>query len=211
MRSHTLLAVAAVLALASVAGAASIGKVSGAHFTLNLLGKDSIMPDATGGPGGSRIFVPLHGVCRIDLTESEDFAVEDGNCTDDARSEFSLPDPDPEDDGVSSYRVYVRALGKPGGSAETTTCREDQDGTWCSTEKVYTARAAGRSPPVDNSRALLTVCHDRDGDGVYEREQIFDDDNAEYFWKYDNHGLRLAQLRFYPDTPTDISGPCPGA
>lgn len=179
---------------------------SGQHFTLNLIGKESIGA-GTGGPGGHKIFVPLYGDCRIDLSEG-DFAVGDADCVNDPRAAFTLPNPDPEDDGVSSYRIYIKALGKPGGNATMTTCKED-DGTWCSTENVYVARAAGHSPSYDVSRTLLTVCHDQDGDGDYEREQIFDDSNAGYFWNYQNSGLRLAQLRFYPNTPTDISGPCP--
>lgn len=43
-----------------------------------------------------------------------------------------------------------------------------------------------------------------------DREHIFADENKDYLWKYDNNGLRLAQLRFYP-IPADISGPCPSA
>ena len=30
---------------------------------------------------------------------------------------FRLPNPDPDGDGTTSYSVYVRALGKPGGKA----------------------------------------------------------------------------------------------
>ena len=176
-------------------------------FNLNLIGMEKVMPVPSGG-GGHRIFVPLWGDCRIDLSEGA-FGVEDGNCTDDGTSAFRLPNPNPEDDGVSAYRVYVRALGKPGGSAVFQSCVEDGDGTWCGTETVVVARAAGESPQMDISKEALTVCHDRDGDGTYDREQIFDDENADYYWNYQNSGLRLAQLRFYPNTPTDMSGPCP--
>jgi hypothetical protein len=43
-----------------------------------------------------------------------------------------------------------------------------------------------------------------DLDGVVEtnpcdaRYGIFDEEFQEYFWDFDNHGLRLVQLRFYP-------------
>ena len=208
------------LSLAALAGPAALATgaplsttaaapdVSGPHFTLNLIGVEDVKrADMT---TGHRIFVPLHGECRIDLHEEDQFQVEDGNCTD-GRSAFALPDPDPDNDGIASYRVFVKALGKPGGSADLRTCIEDSSGdTYCSTENVFIVRAGGLSPSMDVSRTLLTVCHDRDGDGLYEREQIFDDENNGYFWKYTNDGLRLAQLRFYPNTPTDISGPCPG-
>lgn len=203
--------VALLAPLGSVVTAVPFVDVSGEHFTLNLIGKANDGFGGGAGPGGSRIFVPLEGDCRIDLVEADDFAVTDGNCVLDGRSGFALPDPDPEDDGVASYRVYVRALATPGGSAVLSTCKEDDGKTWCSTETVTTARAAGVSPAQDVSRQTLTICADQDGDGMPEREQIFDDENAGYFWEYENAGLRLAQLRFYPNTPTDISGPCPPA
>ena len=42
------------------------------------------------------------------------------------------------------------------------------------------------------SKQLLQVCVN----GALQ--PIFSDANAQYFWQYDNQGLRLAQLRFYP-------------
>jgi hypothetical protein len=45
---------------------------------------------------------------------------------------------------------------------------------------------------------LTTLAADIDGDGLVERVGIFDDALQGYFWDYDNQGLRLAQLRFYP-------------
>lgn len=195
---------------ASSAGAVTLhsaaAEASPAAFTLNLVGKEKVMP-VPGDAGGNRILVPLWGECRINLSEG-DFETTDANCTDDNVAGFQLPNPDPEGDGVSSYRVYVRALAKPGGSATMNTCVEDEDGTWCSTETVFVARAAGQSPSMDVSKEALTVCHDRDGDGTYERETIFSDENAEYFWQYENSGLRLAQLKFVME-PVPINAPCP--
>lgn len=170
---------------------------SGEHFTLNVLGKEKVGLGTGGKVGGSTMMVPLYGQCRIDLSEGE-FQVTDRDCVNDPRAAFTLPNPDPEDDGVSEYAIFVRPLGKPGGSATFVTCLEDDGETWCSTENVFVARAAGFSPSYDVSQEMLTVCYDPDGDGEYEREQIFDDENKDYFWQYDNNGLRLAQLRFYP-------------
>jgi len=34
--------------------------------------------------------------------------------------------------------------------------------------------------------------------GVETTYSIFDPALYSYFWNYDNHGLRLAQIRFYP-------------
>lgn len=209
----TVLAVA-LFATSATFAAATVPTVTelpeGEHFTLNILGKEHVGA-GTGKPGGSRIFVPLWGDCRIDLSEGE-FAVQDADCVNDGAAAFQLPNPDPEGDGVSSYRVYVRALGTPGGSATLNTCKEDSNGdTWCSTETVFVARAAGQSPQMDVTKETLTVCYDSDGDGDNDRETIFSDANADYFWSYENEGLRLAQLRFYPDTPTAINQPCPPA
>ena len=46
--------------------------------------------------------------------------------------------------------------------------------------------------------ALTTMAVDLDGDGVLEVVNIFDPALQDYFWNYDNRGLRLTQLRFYP-------------
>lgn len=197
------------LAAAMLSTSSALGPlpVSGEHFTLNVIGKESVGAGTGDKVGGSKLFVPLYGDCRIDLTEGE-FAVTDADCVNDPNAGFQLPNPDPERDGFSQYSIYIRPLGKPGGNSVFTTCREDSDGTWCSTESVYVVRAAGYSPRTDVSKEMLTVCYDKDSDGDYEREPIFADENADYFWTYENNGLRLAQLRFYP-APADISGPCP--
>lgn len=182
---------------------------TGEHFTLNVLGKERVGLGTGNQVGGSTLLVPLYGLCRVNLNEGP-FQVLDKDCVNDGVSAFQLPNPDPENDGVSEYGIFVRPLGKPGGSATFTTCLEDDGETWCSTENVFVARAGGVSPTTDVSKEMLTVCYDSDGDGDYEREQIFDDENKDYFWQYDNNGLRLAQLRFYP-MQVSISGDCPPA
>jgi hypothetical protein len=65
-------------------------------------------------------------------------------------------------------------------------------------------RGSGKSSFSNVSKELLTLCLDTDGDGVCDtRSSLFSDDRASYFWSYDNAGLRLAQLRFYP-IPTAV-------
>jgi hypothetical protein len=49
-----------------------------------------------------------------------------------------------------------------------------------------------------------------DGDGVFEetvyaRVPIFDDILENEYWEYDNHGLKLLQIRFYPGVETNVS------
>ncbi len=103
------------------AGSTGNGAPSGAHYNLNIIGvPKGKTADMT---SGNRIFVPLQGSCQIQLAQGT-YSVLDGNCTD-GQSRFQLPNPDPTNSGTSLYSVFVRALGKPGGSSDTTTCATD--------------------------------------------------------------------------------------
>jgi hypothetical protein len=184
-------------------GGAGNGSPSGSHYQLNIIGTTTKSANLTGG-SGARIFVPIAGSAKINLSEG-DFAVLDANGTD-GTAAFRLPSPDPDGDGVTSYSVYARALGAPGGSSTTTTCAYDKDGALvCSSESMVLVRSTSRSTFTNVSRELLYVVADIDGDGTTEKLPLFSDDLQDYFWQYDNNGLRLAQLRFY-DTATDTNG-----
>jgi len=52
------------------------------------------------------------------------------------------------------------------------------------------------------SKELLQVCVNG---GL---QPLFSDPNFDYYWQYDNQGLRLAQLRFYQIETTPIGGAC---
>jgi hypothetical protein len=56
------------------------------------------------------------------------------------------------------------------------------------------------NPPkfLNVSKQLLSVCDASTG----QTTPLFSNKNVDYFWQYDNQGLRHAQLRFYP-IPTD--------
>lgn len=191
------------------------GGPSGAHTNLNIIGVKN-KGDETGYTGGGKvIFVPLQGSCRIDLGMG-DFAVLDKNCLDDGRAKYQLPSPDADNDGVTTYSVFARALGKPGGMSETQTCLEDKDTTgeviaeYCSINTTVQVRNKGKSSFTNVSRELLYVYADVDGDGVVDRLPLFDDRLGEdgsldsYYWKYQNNNLKLLQLRFYP-IATDVN------
>jgi hypothetical protein len=144
----------------------------------------------------------------------------DGNACDSDGATFQLPaNPytcpvdDPSclntDPTFQGYNVYARALAKPGGSAQITTCAvgAGDDGIFgnaddeivCSTENVVLVRNTGKSKFSNVTKQLTTLCLDTDGNGACDtRVGIFDASLYDYFWDYDNHGLRLAQLRFYP-------------
>ncbi len=181
------------------------GAPSGSHYTLNLIGVSKDKAAAMDGNNGSRIFVPLWGKAKINLSEG-DFGVLDANGTDADGATFSLPNPDPDADGKTEYSVYARALGTPGGSSTTTTCASDpSDGSEiCSTESMVLVRGTGGSKFTNVSRQLLYVYYDLDGDGEAELIPLFDDRLEDYLWDYDNKGLKLAQLRFYEQS-TDVN------
>jgi hypothetical protein len=201
----TLAVIVAVCSLsAPTFSQAGNGAPSGAHYNLNIIGVSKPKTSSMDGSNRHTIFVPLKGSCQIGLAEGA-FNVADGNCFDGDGAEFRLPDPDPDGDGVTAYSVYARALGKPGGSAVATSCYVDADGTrWCSTENVVLVREGGKSNFRNVSKELLSVCVDTDLNGSCDqREFLFDNDLNNYYWQYDNNGLKLAQLRFY-EIPTTV-------
>jgi hypothetical protein len=175
------------------------GAPSGAHYNLNIIGMDRDS-DADGSGNGHRIFVKLWGNTKIMLTEG-DFAVLDYNGLD-GEASFQLPAADADCDGESDYSVFVRAPGARG-HADVTTCMYDLDtgDEYCNLDTVHVE--AGPRPKFTNvSKTLLTVTADLDDDGRIERTPLFGDDAYGYFWDYDNHGLRLAQFRFYDEYAT---------
>lgn len=188
------------------------GGPHGPHYNLNLIGvKKDKNPDMNCGQG-RRIFVKLWGNTKIMLTEApegESFEVLDCNGTD-GLAKFQLPDPFPNDDLVTAYVVYARALGTPGGWSHTTLCAVDEEGdTVCSGEYLELKRTKGTAPKFINAtKYLLTLCVDIDDDGDMERVGLFDDALEGYFWDYDNHGLKLAQLRFYPAISETLTQDC---
>jgi hypothetical protein len=177
------------------------GAPNGPHYNLNIIGvpKDKTA-DMTGNQG-HRIFVKLEGKSKILLAEGDDFQVLDANGTDGNGAKFQLPDPFPDNDLVSVYVVYARALGTPGGWSNTLLCYDDPGSgeTVCSADTLKLKRNKGKSTFRNVSKELLTLWIDTDDDGIPDtRVGLFDDAAYQYFWDYDNHGLKLAQLRFYP-------------
>jgi hypothetical protein len=180
------------------------GAPSGPHFDLNIIGVPKDKSPKLGGGDGHRIFVPLSGTTKINLSEG-DFAVLDANATD-GTGAFQLPNPDPDGDGVTSYSVFARALGTPGGPATITTCATDPTtgDLVCSNLSTLLVRSKGGSKFTNVSKELLFVVADVNGDGTLDKVPLFDDRLQDFFWGFDNNGLRLAQLRFY-DVPTNTN------
>jgi hypothetical protein len=221
------IAVAAFAAFAVAPAFAGNGAPSGAHYNLNIIGvakgKSADMTDSN----RHTIFVWLGNggavTSKIWLTRGDTFAVLDGNGTDNDGARFQLPcntnltDPDGEGPGIlvpctegesAAYEVWARALGKPGGSATMTTCATepvgvdvDGDGvtgeTICSTENVVLVRNKGKSTFTNVTNELTSLLVDIDFDTDLDRVALFASGFEDWFWQYENKGLRLAQLRFY--------------
>ena len=195
------------------------GALSGPHFNLNIHG----VANGQGFNGNNQndIFVPLNGSCKIDLVQSAtyDFQVTQSNCLT-GNASFTLPAPcaiDPTSGLCSGtttyYSVYIRALGKPGGSSTTTTCATDPSTgeTVCSIGAfvAVTTRTNGMSSfaIVTSELLFLTTCNTTTGKTT--STPIFSPNYQNYFWEYDNMGLKLAQLRFYQvPSPVPASVSC---
>jgi hypothetical protein len=203
------------------------GAPSGAHYTLNIIGVPRDKSANFSGGNGHRIFVDLGrngepANTRINLIEG-DFGVTDANGTDGAAG-FQLPNPDADLDGSTSYSVYIRTLGKPGGKATMQSCYEDATGTWCAArftggvEPISLQRTkSGVAKFVNVSKDLLfvdfCVTWDAGLDGVLgtiddvctgvDQISLFSNLDLSYYWSYDNEGLKHAQLRFY-EIPTEV-------
>jgi ABC-type antimicrobial peptide transport system permease subunit len=225
--------VAVTLATSLLAGGAGAGTgnnlPSGTHFTLNIHGvaknQAGDYPNGFNGNNKSDIFAPLWGNCNIDLFQStltdpfvKSFQVLQPDCVNDPPAEFELPAPcsiDPTSGLCTStttfYSVYAAGLGSPQNNpyANITTCATPTGETQyiCSlnTFVAVVPRNSGK-PGWDNvSKDLLflTVCQN----GVQNSFPLFSDKFFDYFWQYDNFGLRLAQLRFYQvPSPVPTSG-----
>ena len=95
-------------------------------------------------------------------------------------------------------------------------CYEDANTseTWCNTSYVQLSRTSGKSTFTNVSKQLLQVCADVNSDtNITDLRYVglFDAVGSDYWWEYDNRGLRLAQLRFYPiQTDSDIGTACDG-
>jgi len=190
------------------------GAPSGPHYNLNILGKEQCPTDPMTNSNGHVIFVLLNGgdvatnltgklasniskVNKIYLQQSPDnttFAVLDGNACDGNGALFELPNPS------AGYTIWARALATPGGSATMTTCATDPTTgeLVCSTENVLLVRTKGKQTFANVTTQLTTITFISPTTGQPITVSIFDPALVDYFWNYQNNGLRLAQLRFYP-------------
>jgi len=153
-----------------------------------------------------------------------EFGVIDANATDGDGAIFGLPDPCADDSSLTpctpTYRIWARAI-TPGGNAIMTTCADETgagfDGTddvWCGANGITLSKqTAFKAIEVTNSLLSMTITLTGVDDGLENcingttgvdyaaggqyTISIFDRCFENYFWNYDNNGLKLLQLRFY--------------
>jgi len=205
---HLAAAVAAALTTTAAAAQTGNGAPSGPHFNLNIIGvSHDKTPNMNG--GGNVIFVDLgtkSGVAvttKILLSQAADgvFEVLDKNGTD-GEASFALPVP-------GTYTVWARALGTPGGQAKIATCATFVDPTTgeatilCSTASEVFVRGTGKSSFRNVTSALTTITL-VPGSAVElacgtPTVSLFATCLQDFLWQYDNNGLKLLQVRFYPN------------
>jgi hypothetical protein len=118
------------------------GAPNGPHYDLNLIGVPHGKTADMTGNNGHRIFVNLFGNTKIYLKQG-DFQVLDANGTDANGASFQLPNPDSANSGTTTYSVYARALGTPGGNAVIHLCAVDGGNPFCSGDSVLAVRTHG--------------------------------------------------------------------
>jgi hypothetical protein len=188
------------------------GAPNGAHFELNILGVSDAKTQPLTSSDRHTIFVALGtktaaAVTPIYLTQGP-FAVCDGNGFDPAYdcsgnqvasmgAVFQLPCDlltDTCTSGTSqAYTIWARALAQPGGQATITTCGTTDLGyVICSTKHALVVRGSGQQKFKDVTSELTTI---QTTTGTIS---LFATGFENFFWSYANSGLKLAQVRFYP-------------
>ena len=211
------------------------GAPSGTHYNLNIIGVPHDKTAAMNDNNGHRIFVQLFGGQPVADISAKDFAtlskvnkimlvpdtavpgtfnVLDANATDSNGALFQLPL-----DVSAKWTVYARALGKPGGTADMTTCATQNvvdpitgavtQEVICSVATLSLVRKTGAvNTKFQNvtsellfvtlnvvAGSTLATCLTSTGT---VQVPLFSPCLQNYFWNYDNNGLKLLQLRFYP-------------
>jgi hypothetical protein len=203
------LVVVGVLLVVSATGAGATnpstgnGAPSGWHYNLNIHGVAKGQGfDSSADNQGHNIWVPLWGSCKINL-QMGDYDVLDSDCVN--GDAMFQPNPADNTTGFLAYSVYARALTK--GSASMSACFTDTtivpNETICNVGTLVVPLNKTTPPKFVNvSRELLQVCVNG------SLQPLFANSNFEYSWSYDNQGLRMAQLRFYPLETIPMGGAC---
>ena len=211
---------------------------NGPHYNLNLIGKDKVMPGDYDNPDRHTMFVPLdtegmtftnpddpnsptfYGI-KIEMTQGPEFAMIDGNATDDHYGAFQL--------GPGKYRVYIAVRAKSPKYSDEEAFTDitgwvqayDNTGTsWYYIEVGYVQVKKGKNSWTDATDLFfVTTNEDPFGFvtgiepeytewGIWVFDYMagldnwtdggYDFSDLAYFWEFDNRGNKLIQVRFYP-------------
>lgn len=176
---------------------------TGARYNLDLLGIPKGKAVKMNTSENQRIFIPLTSDCELKLAEGA-YAVTNVNCTDGVAS-LQMPNPSsPQSGGVTTYAVWAKALGRPGGASKATECVNDPitKELYCSLYTLIQVKNKGQNLMTDITDQLLFIYADTTGKGQIKRMPLFEDKLKDFYWRYDADGLKLAQLRFYEIPPS---------
>ncbi len=203
------------------------GAPSGSHYNLNIIGVPKDKTADMNNNDGHRIFVQLinttgstagdiigknftdiskvNTILLAPAPAGESFRVLDANATDRTGAVFQLPF-----DVSVTWTVWARALGTPGGKADMTTCATVtvvDPTTLVTTQEVVcsltlklerTKNAKFQNVTSDLLSITLSAADATLAGCTSTTVGLFAPCLQNYFWNYDNHGLKLLQLRFYP-------------
>jgi hypothetical protein len=176
-------------------------QVNGAHYNLNIIGKDRHAD--VGDSDGHTMFVKEDGKTQIYMTQGDEFKVLDRNGLK-GSAEFQI--------APGYYNVYAIARGKPNGKVNISAT-----GNFTDAESGYQLLSLGfvdlsrekKKPQSENINELfyvdVTLCIAvNETTGACEEWVVYEDywvfgieELLEYYWDYDNDGLKLLQVRFY--------------
>lgn len=184
------------------------GNTGGRIFVLLNGGQDAV--SVNGKPSNQLIKTNTIGL--VPAPAGQSFSVLDANATDANGALFQLPA-----DVSTAWTVWARELGTPGGSAIQTTCASSFLDTtvgqiFCSDQSaMYLPRPNGKTTFTNVSSYLLFLTVTVDSTATPQLAaclgvtgtasvtvSLFNSCFQNYFWNYDNNGLKVLQLRFYP-------------
>ena len=196
------LAIAIAMISTVFAGVGSTIPVNGKHYNLNIIGAKNV--GDVGASDGHTMFVKLNGKTQIIMTQDPlgEFKVTDRNGLD-GKAAFNI--------APGHYNVYAVALGKPNGKVHIDAYgnfSDAVDGTkLILLGYVDISRSAGKPVSMNINNLFyvdVTLCTAVDSYGSctqqvqYQDYWVFDiAELLEYYWDYDNNGLKLLQVRFY--------------
>lgn len=223
MKKIFALAMAAVMSLTLAIGAspafAGIGSSipdNGKHYNLNIIGVQKGKSAPMDNPDRHTIFVSLGkdgGITtkitvKANTANPIEFEVIDGNGTD-GEAIIAVPY---TAYGTLSYNVYASALGKPNGSVHVDATAVFDDTTYDAgllETSFDLARSKGKPTTINISNIFrASGWIDLNGDGIQDPTDttftnvwVFNVPTLlDYFWTYNNSGLKLMQVRFYETT-----------